>query len=609
MFRKELADVGRQTLFFLAAVLALPAVLGLLKVVRGPYLESFLPALQGGLLFWALFLGASLFGRERRERALEYALTLPYSRPALLVRLAGARAVVLAALCVLLWILEARWGGSFSAFEPDAWFPVYAALFVISASLSPLIENFIALCLISLGTWYVFFFAAQALAFVVIRAKGLYIPWMAARAFAPAILETFSVGTEMLQLLLPVVPFGLALILAFRKFDIRPSRSFIKRYIKVLAASLLACIAAGFALAYLVTPSAYYRQTLLTADHKIIEFQPFRTLIRHPHGTIQVKAAHLSGWRVREEDTFLYLRDGQNNLVRLNTANGMIKTIHKAGRDESGLIDQWVYAGKLAFFSSSFNPISARLSLVILDLRASPDSRPRFIPCLHEFFESGRRWNDAPILAGAGRRDGRDFWLVNFRAPAKRPVRLWDDGRVEDLFPGDGSPGRYFFYLNGLLIRAGRSGLRIYRDGVQGFELFKSLSESFSFFPPGDDWVGDESSPRTAAIFGKRGDLIAKLDLATLEIMDVAPLKTPRGALVYAFFPDRFCLQEWDEAAASVRVSSLDDKGVTFLREFKDPSLRDRGYFLDVQREGVVLTRPHKIKAYAFPDLRELKHE
>ena len=105
MFKKELTDVLRQTLWFLAAMLAIPAALLALKVIpRQPYPTLFISVLQPGLFFWALFLGASIFGRERGQKALEYALSLPYSRRGWLVRLAGARFLI----WIVLWLARPR---------------------------------------------------------------------------------------------------------------------------------------------------------------------------------------------------------------------------------------------------------------------------------------------------------------------------------------------------------------------------------------------------------------------------------------------------------------------------------------------------------------------
>ncbi|OGD19665.1 MAG: hypothetical protein A2W03_17585 [Candidatus Aminicenantes bacterium RBG_16_63_16] len=94
MFRKELADVLKQTACFLAVVAVLPIPIILFKGAPGPYRAVLAPLLEMGLVFWSLFLGASFLGREQGQRAVEYALSLPHSRLGLLIRLAGPRLLV-----------------------------------------------------------------------------------------------------------------------------------------------------------------------------------------------------------------------------------------------------------------------------------------------------------------------------------------------------------------------------------------------------------------------------------------------------------------------------------------------------------------------------------
>jgi len=143
MFKKELVDVLKQSAWFLAAVLALTVALPALNVVpRQPYGSLFATVFQIGLLFWALFLGASTFGRERGQRALEYVLSLPYSRRGLLLRLAGARLIV----WILLWAASSLahhlfWSKPASLKEGlgiDAGLILYElALFGVALSLAP----------------------------------------------------------------------------------------------------------------------------------------------------------------------------------------------------------------------------------------------------------------------------------------------------------------------------------------------------------------------------------------------------------------------------------------------------------------------------------------
>ena len=611
MFKKELADVSKQTLFFLAAVLALPAALILLKVSPEPYLAVLMPVFQGGLLFWSLFLGASLFGRERRERATEYALTLPYSRAGLLGRLVGARAAVLAALWILSWIVYAGWGSSYSAFPPLALALFYFPLFIISVSLAPLIENFIALCLVSLAAWYVTIPASYILTLAAVRLKGLYIPWEVAKRIPlrgpDTVPADFATAFAVIAFILSIIPFAAALLLSFRKFDIRPSRAFVKRYLTAFAVFLVGAVGLGFVAASAMARTSAYQSFYITSGQKVVEFQPYRVKIHQAGEDIIIKDS-LSWWRIQEVGPYLYARDDDANLIRLNTADGTAKMVFKAQKEDRSLWQQWAYRDKIALFSRSASAPLSLLSLVIMDREAPERQKPQIIPCRHPFLETEGRLAANPYLFGTDVREGQAFWLIGFFGRQKGPLRLWEDGRVEELFPGESCPVHTVWFVNGLLLRFDKDSLKIYREnGDGGYRLVKSHPESFSF--SSWDFLSRELDPRPVrAVYGKHGDRVARLDLETLELKDVAQLRTAVGAQVIAYFPDRFYLVETGEEGGSTRVSAIGERGVTLLREFENAPLGKWGYALDFQGGGVILGRPEKIEMYAFPDLKELRY-
>ena len=115
MLKKEITDVLKQTFYFLVAVLILPGILIVTAMVRDvSYFQIFFPLFQFGLLFWALFMGISLFSTERGQRGMEYLLSLPYSRLRLIGLKILPRATVVLALYSVCWLLYTQ-GGEKSA--------------------------------------------------------------------------------------------------------------------------------------------------------------------------------------------------------------------------------------------------------------------------------------------------------------------------------------------------------------------------------------------------------------------------------------------------------------------------------------------------------------
>ncbi|MCK4759111.1 MAG: hypothetical protein KAT69_03635, partial [Candidatus Aminicenantes bacterium] len=75
MLKKEISDVLKQTAIFIVFLFALPAFLVFTNIIvpePQPYFSVFFPIFQFSLLFWAFFMGASLFSVEQGQRGMEY---------------------------------------------------------------------------------------------------------------------------------------------------------------------------------------------------------------------------------------------------------------------------------------------------------------------------------------------------------------------------------------------------------------------------------------------------------------------------------------------------------------------------------------------------------
>jgi len=106
MLKKEINDVLKQIVFFTAAVLLLPALLIITKIIpHQSYFSVFFPLFQFGLIFLAFFMGSSLFSLEHGQRGMEYLLSLPYSRLKLIGFKILPRLIAVMIFFVAFWIL------------------------------------------------------------------------------------------------------------------------------------------------------------------------------------------------------------------------------------------------------------------------------------------------------------------------------------------------------------------------------------------------------------------------------------------------------------------------------------------------------------------------
>jgi hypothetical protein len=601
MLKKELTDVLKQTAYLLLAVLVLPASLLILKLTpRASFAAVFLPTFQIGLLFWALFLGASLFARERRQRAMEYVLTLPYSRLGLLGHLIVPRLIVLVFLYLLFWAAYGLWGASYAVMAAFGFSLIYISLFVVSLSLSPLLENFLALSLVALFASGAILWALFFLIWVAARARGIPAPWSILKGIGRS--GGWSVGTLVPPLYvvasfaLLLVPFITALVLSFRKFDARLSSS-AKRYTKTLVPAFTVCSFLVFLLA-IVSTSVRAREVYLTSDHKVVEFRPYGIEIRWQNKISKYALAVSSFTAVGDGNPFLYFWNFQE-LVQFDTTNGAVRPLFrygKDGKDGRWLWRLWTYRGKVAFFSETGR--EGRLALVVFDENASPGKNIETIHCSHNPSQS----EGTPILFGTGMGDGKRFWLIYFEQKEKHPFRLWEDGSIQDIFPEGRQDIRSLYYINDLILLFSNEAIEAYRDQGSRFELVRRAKENFSFYDAGLD-TRILSQPRAREIHGKHGDKIARLDLETFEIEDIATLKTPVGAYVPAYFPERFYLVESDSKTRESRISSILNKSVRLLRALENFDPAWTGYRIDFRKEGIRLLRKNRIEFYAFPDL------
>ena len=620
MFKKELTDVLRQTAWFLLAVVVLPIPLVLLKWVNGPYSSVLVTGLWIGLVFWSLFLGASLFGRERGQRALEYALSLPLSRLRLLLRLAGPRLLVL----VLLWF--AAWAGLAAAGFREAASSIPGLVvivglpfFLIALSLSVLIENFIVLCVASLAAWD----AVLTLIYRLLwgfghRSLDTAIPGMFAfsRSHWDDLPPERSIPLVVLQLVLPVVPFIAGLLLSIGRFDVRRSARFVRRYLLVLGSGLAVCALIAFS-GGVVARSHAFKDYYLTKDLKLIEWSYASDSVR---GRVLGKGTKLTiktdwnPWSSWDDGGFLYFREySSGDIDRIDLSTGREEAIYHADR-KPVRHSEATYDRTVAFLEYGSRP--GEIQLVALDLATKTPERRTFV---HEAFrprvQAGRPTaigEREPRLIGTGIRSGLRFWLcVAAAKDLKSTFRLWEDGRVEEIrLRGRLATPNTPCYVNGLILFMGREPLAILEDGGPSFVLKKEFPAAETFrawaYPLSRISIDSGDVP---FLYGKRGDLPARMNMETLEIEDLGEWAKADDAWGYAFRGgDRFYFVGGSRRQKTIEVFDLTGGTMRLVRTFKSVDTGRRYTYFRPFESGALLVQGNRVGVYAFPDLREVTY-
>jgi hypothetical protein len=609
MLKREFSDILKQTALFGLAALLLPAIMIVLRFFPGqPYIFLFFPVFQAALLFWALFLGASLLGPERGQGGLEYALSLPATRLQLLAWKVIPRLAVLGGLYAVMAVLFRLHGDNYAALSLEAFSLLYISLFWISLSLAPSFDNFLVACLVSLFVWAVAFEALLAAAWLGVAVQDIPQRWLPTLArpleFLSASRELLSPAAVWGAAILILGPFAVALTSAFKKFDVRPARAYNRRFLKIFAPAAVAGLACAGVVAHLGIRQ-YEPDRYLTRNLKLLECNPFSARLRDADRIQTIGSFPSLGWPLLESEHFIYFYGDDESLFRLDTATARVEPFYKSPQKSPGWWRLCEYDSTIALIETGAAGDEIRLVLIDQTTRAS--SPIAFRHSLLSGDSKKRRF--LPFLFGTGVREGKRFWLAHLVEADKHLLRLWDDGRVDDIAPKDAGPVRRVRYVNNLLFLSGKNGTAIYQDRGASFELVKRISSGFEpalMFPPPRKL---DTAP-ARFLYAKRGDRIVQLDLETLAVEDLGPwVKTPGDSWGFVVVSDSNAgyFIGGERSARSLAVDALSEGRRTRLRTFEgfDTSRRDTRF--EVFEAGIVVTIGKSVRAYAFPDLREIR--
>ena len=174
MLKKECSDVLKQTIFFILVILLLPAFLIITTIIPNQsYLSVFFPIFQFGLLFWAFFMGSSLFSVERGQQGMEYLLSLPFSRHQLIGLKTLPRLIAVLVFFLAFFILYRSIGEDVAALSLVTFTLIYFSLFLIALSSSSSSDNFLVLFFVSLFSLFIYLGLLFLVFWVTLQIKGV----------------------------------------------------------------------------------------------------------------------------------------------------------------------------------------------------------------------------------------------------------------------------------------------------------------------------------------------------------------------------------------------------------------------------------------------------
>jgi hypothetical protein len=611
MLRKESIEVIKQSLFFILGALFVPGFLLITTIVRNQsYFQVFFPIFQVGLIFWAMFLGVSLFSSDRGQRGMEYLLSLPFSRLQLVGLKIVPRSVAVLFFYIVFLILYLRGGINAMALSFLSFTVIYFSLYLIALSLSSSSENFIVLSIVSLFSLCVYLWFIYLVFWTAIKARGFI--------YYELKIRPFFVGQEIesifIKLLVPVtivllLPSLLSFIFSFKKFDMRPSRIYNKRYFKFFAPLFILGLIASFLFAY---QGINFEYTLyyLTQDHKLIEDNAYSGIkIYDGNRVYKIKQQFDLSSPSFEENGYVYYRSYPGEIFRLNTSQNTIENFYEAPRGSwLGWWGIYKYEQTIAFIERIERKKNrySETQLVLID---EPSRKITRIPFAREPLIN----YTSPVIFGADRMDDKTFWLLRFSSAKKNQliVKIWEDGKFEVM----GESEKWPCYVNRMLITCTGKEMIISKEKEGRFGPVRKILniEGFIFWREGYREILDNIPLKE--IYGRKiipsSDQKGKRQYTTkyvrlnLENFELEEIKDFEGHLLY-FYPDDYYAFDLDEAAPKARFYELKEGKLNFIKELTDFDLKSYEN-IGIFKAGVVLKKGRKVRVYAFPDLKELK--
>jgi hypothetical protein len=602
MLKKEIDDVLKQIIYFIALVLLLPAILVITTIISDQsYLSVFFPLFQFGLIFWAFFMGSSLFSLEHGQRGMEYLLSLPYSRLQLIGFKILPRIISVIIFFVAFWILYNAGGEDLAALPFSIFTVIYFFLFLISLSLSASSENFLVLFVASFFSLFIFFGLLSLILWLVMLIKGIpfsllffrYFSWEHATYLSAFIILVGSVF---------LLPFLISFVLSFKKFDIRPAKVYNKRYFKFFTPILIFCFITSFLLAYWKARTGY-NQYYLTQDHKLIESYAYSgTKIYEDNKVHKVEGDFYFWWPSLEDNEYLY-DCSYHKIIRLNTADYTAELLYQAPYERKITWQFWKYNQTIAFLERTEKRERNRKryfsdnQLVLVDEASKEVTR---IPLEYQLLEKSY----SPTLIGTDKIDSRQFWLIcTGRYRENQILRIWEDGRIESIGESQKAP----LYVNQMLISYTEEEVIISKEKEGRFETIRKIPNSKGFqFGVGYLRKNLNNVPLKAVYGWRSGPKRPKYARLSLENFEIEEFGEAIGYLQF-FYPDKYYFVETDHVNSAVKVYEFKEGKIKLLRTFSGYDTTEIRNRLRLCKGGVVIKEGKNVRVYAFPDLKEIK--
>jgi hypothetical protein len=622
MLKKESKNVLKQALYFAVMVLLLPVLVLLVTRPFGlslSYMEAFFFVFHQGLLIFSAFLGISAFSHDVKDGGMEYLLTLPYSRAKLLAyKIIPRFAAVL--VCFLVYVLSLSTAGM----SPDS-IPLIPLLPTVMLGL-------ICLSLFVIGIDFSVYSGSIVIATLGTLA-GVFAFWVILSLIYP-----FSVGLRYGEIhflgyffsaIAPVMPWYLyfgffwilsasvvSLFYAFKTFDLKPSRRFIKKYLKVFVPAVVVMVAAVFLWVYMTEYESYdyYR---LTDSHYLLRDDFFSVKIYGDKSVSRIdKYNVLLYYYGIEKDNYIYAPAAPSHsspfqVIRFNPADPKVDVLYQAEKSISIFSSIFYYKGVIAFTET--DKLGSFKNLVFLDINTRNSRKVKLDI-------TDRPGNIHPFIFGAGMSGDKRFWLVYpMWSRTLNIYKVWEEGKTELLGTSELRP----YYANETLVTYNNRAVEFGKITDKGLDIVKKvplstpwiyyntrIGHNLEQFPTKEIYctIGEPMSLRVIKAI--------RIDLEKYEVTEVKQLENTGGSFSYRY-PDTWFYIDGihfvDNVSSPIKVFRMNAGVPVSIKEFPPIHSGKSGDYHGnrswISDAGIIIKIDGKLRIYAFPDLNELTFE
>jgi hypothetical protein len=619
MLEKESKYVLKQSVYFMGLVLLASLIFILIsfsyKGAAMPFVEAFFGTWHFGLLIFSVFMGISAFSNDIKNGGMEYLLTLPYSRIQLLRCKILPRLAAVTVQLALYGILSGAVGLKLAAMTT---IPVLKAstlalfcfsLYIIGLTFSVYRGSMVLSALAAIAVFTLYFSVIHMVPVLAqIVGTGYYyktVSLLNGLSGVPAYMHIVSIGL--------LAAFIAAFSFAFKTFNLKPSKDFVKRHLKVFVpiTLIITAVSIGWALSSVDKP---YKQYYLTSSNQLIENDAFNVKLYDQKTVTILDTLYLFTPTILEKDgniySDIYMQKQRGRMIMsMNLDSKKVNTLYRP--ESANRLGHWthLYKDSLAFFEMT----PSGQTLLVVCNRISKAIKKIEVPNLLNIKKKATPW-----LFGAGETGNRTFWLQYTGYSHKWTVfKIYSDGQIMDLGKTDIEP----LYLNNFLVTGNKGTLtfsKITEDGIdkvkelkipRGLELYTRFSSNLEQLP-------------TTECYGiirytnnlDKYERVYRLDLETLELNDVIQLKDSTGYFKY-IYPNKWYFVAFDAEKSNQdknmikRLLRVKNGNMELIKIFEPFEHRKLGNFIGLYANGAVIMKDGKTKAFTLPGFTPITFE